>query len=194
MEPHERKGLRSFELRHLHRRVADWPGREPDGEVLPVHPNVYFVTLPEIDRLNDPGRTGPGFHLQLTEVGVRALRSPIFQELRERVVAARLGFRAAPEGVGALVILLSEQLDESLELTFLAEITEGKVQRNTDYKNRNGRQDNPEADFFAPLIADAILVEIAGHQENLASIGRQANVAAARPRSTTSLLPAHLTG
>src|SRR5450759_3718958 len=76
-----------------------------NAHIPPLHPELFLLILAEIHRQKNSAPAGAAARdPRLAETGVPAGRAPIFHELLERIVAARLGVRAAEQGIRGPVV------------------------------------------------------------------------------------------
>src|SRR5664280_2798686 len=98
-------------------------GRKSDAHIPPLHPELFLLILAVVhgQKNSRPARAAAR-DPRLAVTGVPAARSPIFHELVVRIVAARLGVRAAEQGIRGPVIPRRQAAHELLHLPLFAEI------------------------------------------------------------------------
>src|ERR1035438_7741490 len=85
------------------RRRTALDGRKSDAHIPPLHPELVLPALTVIHRQKNSGPARAAARdSRLAVTGVPAGRSPIFHELVEWIVAARLRVRAAEQGIPGL--------------------------------------------------------------------------------------------
>src|SRR5689334_18382549 len=100
------------------RAAGQW--REPDRQVVALHPKLFLLVLAEIHRKDDTGAAGPApGDFEIARIRVSRLRTPILHEGIERVPSA-IALGSHPQGVRSVVIMGLEQIEEVLDLPLLA--------------------------------------------------------------------------
>src|ERR1035441_1163491 len=122
------------------RRRTALDGRKPDAHIPPLHPELLLLILAVIHRQKNSGPARAAARdPRLSESGVPAARSPILHELVVRIVVARLGVRAAEQGIRGLVIPRCQATHELLHLPLFAKIVKIEDESTADYHQRNQR-------------------------------------------------------
>src|ERR1035437_5357224 len=107
--------------------------RKPGAHIPPLHPKLLLPIRAVIHRQQNPGPARSAARdPRFGEAGVPAVRTPIFHELVERIVAARLHVRAAKQGVRGLVVPSPKVTQELLHLPFFAEIVKIEEKNTAD--------------------------------------------------------------
>jgi hypothetical protein len=92
--------------------------RKSDAHVPPLHPELFLLILAVIHRQKNTGAARPAArNPRFAETGVPAGGPPVFHELIERVIAARLRVRASKQSIGGLVIPRPKVAQELVMIT-----------------------------------------------------------------------------